>query len=125
MVLESWYYTRRVVQQYSRNSLQNSRELPTGCCWAPIPQKAAEEVLEAWNYTRAAGTEVVHVAATGFQGIPDCVARYKFPRIWRQLDLIPTAARGVDTNGLRHLYQGSVDDGKRLEYWCSKFTRGH
>ena len=24
---------------------------------------------------------------------------------------IPTAARGVDTNGLRHLYQGSVVDG--------------
>ena len=52
MVLESWYYTRRVVQQYSRNSLHNSREFLTGCCWAPIPQKAAEEVHEAWNYTR-------------------------------------------------------------------------
>ena len=23
-----------------------------GCCWLPIPQKAAEEVLEAWYYTR-------------------------------------------------------------------------
>ena len=45
VVLESWYYTRRVVQRYSR-------EFPTGCCWAPIPQKAAEKVLEAWNYTR-------------------------------------------------------------------------
>ena len=32
--------------------------------------------------------------------------------------LIPTAARGVDTNGLRHLYQVSVGDGKQLE-------RGH
>ena len=49
---ESWYYTRRVVQQYSRSLRHNSREFPTGCCWAPIPQKAAEEVLEAWNYTR-------------------------------------------------------------------------
>ena len=29
--------------------------------------------------------------------------------------LIPTAARGVDTNGLHHLYQGSVGDGKQLE----------
>ena len=52
MVLESWYYTRRVVQRYSRSSRHNSREFPTGCCWAPIPQKAAEEVLEAWYYTR-------------------------------------------------------------------------
>ena len=54
-----------------------------------IPQKAAEVVLEAWSYTRSAGiavvleswcytrktgTEVVHVAATGFQGIPGGVA---------------------------------------------------
>ena len=75
----------------------NSREFPTVYCWIQIPQKAAEEVLEAWNhtrrwngvvleawcYTRAAGAEVVHVAATGFQGVPDCVARYKFPRRWR------------------------------------------
>ena len=44
-------------------------------------------VLEAWCYTRAAGTEVAHVAVTGFQGIPDCVAWYKFPRRWRWLDL--------------------------------------
>ena len=86
MVLESWYYTRRGVQWYSRSSRHNSREFPTGCCWAPIPQKAAQEVLETWCYTRAAGTEVIHVAATGFQGIPDCVARYKFPKIWRRLN---------------------------------------
>ena len=52
MVLESWYDTKRVVQRYSRSSRHNSREFPTGCCWAPIPQKAAEEVLEAWYYTR-------------------------------------------------------------------------
>ena len=52
MVLESWYDTRRVVQRYSRSSWHNSREFPTGCCWSPIPQKAAEEVLEAWYCTR-------------------------------------------------------------------------
>ena len=68
-------------------------------------------VLEAWCYTRAARTEVIHVAATGFQGIPDCVARYKFPQNTATTESIPTAARGVDTNGLRHLYQGSVGDG--------------
>ena len=33
-------------------SRHNSREFSTGCCWSPIPQKAAEEVLEAWYYTR-------------------------------------------------------------------------
>ena len=79
----------------------------------PIPQKAAKEVLEAWNYTRhgwrgvleawyytrhgvgvvleawcyirAAGTEVVHGATAGS---------------------IPTAARGVDIQRRCHQYQG-------------------
>ena len=55
--------------------------------------------LEAWCYTRAAGTEVIHVAATWFQGIPDCVARYKFPQNMTTTASIPTAARGVDTMG--------------------------
>ena len=59
----------------------------------------------------AAGTEVIHVAATGFQGIPNCVARYKFPQNMATTGSIPTADRGVDTKGLRHLYQGSVVDG--------------
>ena len=68
-------------------------------------------VLEAWCYTRAAGTEVIHVAATGFQGIPDCVTRYKFPQNMATTGSIPTAARGVDTKGLRHQYQGSMVDG--------------
>ena len=30
----------------------NSREFPAVYHWIQIPQKAAEEVLEAWNYTR-------------------------------------------------------------------------
>ena len=92
MVLESRYYTRRVGQRYSRSLRHNSREFLTGYYWAPIPQKAAEEVLEAWYYTRhwcrggprglvlpdtgvgvvlgawcytkAAGTEVIHEAST-------------------------------------------------------------
>ena len=53
--------------------------------WRPgiTPDAGMGVVLEAWCYTRAAGAEVVHLAATGFQGIPDCVARYKFPRMWR------------------------------------------
>ena len=95
--------------------------------WRPgiTPDAGVGVVLEAWCYTRAAGTEVIHVAAAGFQGIPDCVARYKFPQNMATTESIPTAARGVDTNGLRHLYQGSVGDGKRLEYWFLKLTRGH
>ena len=84
MVLEAWYYTRH---------------------------SGVGVVLEAWCYTRAAGTEVIHVAATGFQGIPDCVARYKFPQNMATTGSIPMAARGVDTKGLRHLYLGSAVDG--------------
>ena len=44
------------------------------------PDAGIRVALVAWCYTMAAGPGVVHVAATGFQGIPDCVARYKFPR---------------------------------------------
>ena len=66
--------------------------------WRPgiTPDTGVGVVLEAWCYTRAAGTEVIHVAATGFQGIPDCVARYKFPQNVATTGSIPTAARGVD-----------------------------
>ena len=35
---------------------------------------------------------------------------------------IPTAARGVDTNGLHHLYQGSVGDGK---HWITGIHGSH
>ena len=81
-------------------SRHNSREFPTGCIWIHqfprrrqkrswgpgfTPDTGGEAVLEAWCYTRAAGTEVIHMAATGLQGIPDCIARYNFPRIWRRL----------------------------------------
>ena len=52
-----------------------------GWSWGPgiTPDTCVGVVLEAWCYTRAAGTDLIHVAAAGFQGIPDCVARYKFP----------------------------------------------
>ena len=78
----------------------DSREFPTGCSWIhQFPRRRQERswrpgftpdtgvgvVLEAWCYTRAAGTEVIHVAATRFQGIPDCIAQYNSPRIWRRL----------------------------------------
>ena len=77
-----------------RSTIPGNSQL--GVVGLPIPQKAAEEVLEAWYYTRhgrrvvleawyytrAAGTEVIHEAATGFQGIPDCIARYNSPRMW-------------------------------------------
>ena len=48
------------------------------------------EILEAWYYTRAAGTDVVHEVTTGW---------------------IPTAARGVDLRGAVIKYWGSVGDG--------------
>ena len=91
----------------------NSREFPTGCCWSPIPQKAAEEVLEAWYYTRhgrrvvleawyytrhccrsGPGGLVLHQDGWGrsdprggnwIPGNSDCIARYNSPRMWRRL----------------------------------------
>ena len=68
-------------------------------------------VLEAWCYTRAAGTEVIHVAATGFQGIPDCVARYNSPRMWRRLTQYQRLLGASISKGRCHQYQGSVGDG--------------
>ena len=50
-------------------------------------QGGAGGVLEAWYYTRAAGTDVIHGATTGW---------------------IPTAARGVDLQGVVIKYWGSV-----------------
>ena len=105
-----------------------------GVVGLPIPQKAEEEVLEAWYYTRhgrrvvleawyytrAAGTEVIHVAATGFQGSPDCIARYNSPRMWRRLAQYQRLLGGSISKGRCRHYQGSVVDGKRLVFWCSK-----
>ena len=124
MVLESWYDTRRVVQRYSRSSRHNSREFPTGCCWAPIPQKAAEEVLEAWYYTRhwrrvvleawyytrhwcrsGPGGLVLHQGGwdrsdpRGGNWIPGnsrLCSSVQFPQNVATTGSIPTAARGVD-----------------------------
>ena len=54
------------------------------------PDTGVGVVLEAWYYTRAAGTEVIHVATTGS---------------------ISTAARGVDIQGAVINTIGSVGDG--------------
>ena len=64
-------------------------------------QGSAGGVLEAWYYTRVAGTDVVHGVTTG---------------------LISTAARGVDIQGVVIKYWGSVGDGSDwytgvLVYW--------
>ena len=96
-------------------------------------------VLEAWNYTRrwcrsGPGDLVLHQGGwdrsdpRGGNWIPgnsQLCNSVQIPQNMATTESMPTAGRGVDTNGLRHLYQGSVGDGKRLEYWCSKFTRGH
>ena len=42
--------------------------------WSYTRSAGIAVVLESWCYTRKTGTEVVHVAATGFQGIPSGVA---------------------------------------------------
>ena len=104
----------------------NSREFPTWCRWIPIPQKAAEEVLEAWNHTRhwdrsGPGGLVLYQGGWSRSGprggdwIPGnsrLCSSVQIPQIVAMTRSIPTAARGVDTNGLCHLYQGSVGDGK-------------
>ena len=153
MVLESWYYTRRwssgspgirgtipgnsqqgvVGYQFPRRRQKRS--------WRPgiTPDAGVGVVLEAWYYTRrwsrgGPGGLVLHQGGwdrsdpRGGNWIPGnsrLCSSVQIPQIVAMTESIPTAARGVDTNGLRHLYQGSVGDGKRLEYWCSKFTRGH
>ena len=88
VVLESWCYTRKGFQRYSRRFAAQFQgyQFPRRRqkrSWRPgiTPDAGVEVVLKAWCYTRAAGTEMIHVVATGFQGIPDCVTRYKFPRI--------------------------------------------
>ena len=105
--------------------------------WRPgiTPDTGVGVVLEAWCYTRAAGTEVIHVAATGFQGIPDCIARYNSPRMWRRLAqyqrlLGASISKGAVINSrvawvtaatgmLVYWYTGI------LVYWYSKYTGGH
>ena len=42
--------------------------------WSFTRSAGIAVVLESWCYTRKTGTEVVHVAATGFQGIIGGVA---------------------------------------------------
>ena len=42
--------------------------------WSYTRSAGIAVVLESWCYTRKTGTEVVHVAVTGFQGIPGGVA---------------------------------------------------
>ena len=61
------------------------------------PDAGIGVVLEAWCYTRADGPEVVHVAATGFRGIPELCSSVQIPQTMVTVRSILTAARGVDT----------------------------
>ena len=134
MVLESWYDTKRVVQRYSRSSRHNSREFPTGCSWLPIPQKAAEEVLEAWYYTRhwcrsGPGGLVLHQGGWDRSDVGNWIPgnsrlySYNSPRMWRRLAQYQRLLGASISKGRCHQYQGSVGDGsERLVYWCSKYT---
>ena len=67
--------------------------------WSYTKSAGIAVVLESWCYTRKTGTEVVHVAATGFQGIPSGVALGTNSPTMATTRSIPIAARGVDTNG--------------------------
>ena len=80
--------------------------------WRPgiTPDTGVGVVLEAWCYTRAAGTEVIHMAATGFQGIPDCVARYNSPRMWRRLAQYQRLLGASISKGRCHQYLGDGSD---------------
>ena len=90
----------------------NSREFPAVYHWVQIPQKAAEEVLGAWNYTRRWNGGgpwglVLHQggwARSGPHGgdwIPGnsrLCSSVQIPQIMATARSIPAAARGVDTN---------------------------
>ena len=130
MVLGSWYYTRRwssgspgihgtipgnsqlgvVGYQFPRRRQKRS--------WRPgiTPGAGVGMILEARFCTRVAGTNVVQWIP-GNSRLSNSVL---IPQNMATTESIPTAARSVDTNGLRHLYQGSVGDGKRLEHGCVK-----
>ena len=134
MVLESWYYTRRwssgnpgirgtiprnsqlgvVGDQFPRRRQKRS--------WRPgiTPGTGERVILEARFCTRAAGMNVVH----WIPGNSRLSSSVLIPQNMATTESIPTAARGVNINGLRHLYQGSVGDGKRLEYGCVQLPRG-
>ena len=86
-VLEAWFFHQTRAEADPRGLV--------------LHQGSVGVVLEAWYYTRAAGTDVVHGATTGW---------------------IPTAARGVDLQGAVINTWGSVGDGSDwytggLVYW--------
>ena len=72
------------------------------------PDAGLGVVLEAWYYTRAADPR----GGGWIPGNSRLCSSVQIPQNVATTELIPTAARGVDTNGLCHLYQGSVGDGK-------------
>ena len=82
--------------------------------WRPgiIPGPGMRVVLEAWCYTRAGGPGVVHTAATRFQGIPELCSSVQIPQMKRWRDLYQKQQGALIPAGLRHLYQGSVGDGR-------------
>ena len=90
----------------------NSREFPAVYHWVQIPQKAAEEVLEAWNYTRRwnrGGPWGLVLYQAGWDRSGPCggdwipgnsrlCSSVRIPQTMAMTRFIPTAARGVDIN---------------------------
>ena len=79
-----------------------------------------EVILEAWCYTRAGGPGVVHTAATRFQRILELCSSVQIPQMKRWRDLYQKLQGALIPARLRHLYQGSVGDGRR----CSTGIQG-
>ena len=92
--------------------------------WRPgiIPGAGMGVVLEAWCYTRVGGPGVVHTAAARFQGIPELCSSVQIPQMKRWRDLYQKQQGALIPARLRHLYQGSVGDGRR---WITGIQGSH
>ena len=137
MVLESWCYTRKGFQRYSRRIAAQLQGIPSGVTlstnspeggkggagglelhqtlewvWSWRPGVTPGRVVQEWSTWRRLDS----------REFPNCVARYKFPRRRRRLDLYQQQQGSLIPAGLRHLYQGSVGDGKR---WITGIQGSH
>ena len=138
VVLESWCYTRKGVQRYSRRIAAQFQGIPSGVALgtnSPEGGRGGPWGLELHQARWNSGGPWVLVlyqedwdrsGPRGGDWIPRnsrrCSARYKFPRWWRRLDLYQQQQGALIPMGLRHLYQGSVGDGK---HWITVIQGSH
>ena len=103
MVLESWCYTRKGVQQYSRRNAAQFQGIPNGVSLDTNSPEGG----------RGGPGGLVLYQGDWIPGNSRLCSSVQIPQI------VAMTARGVDTNGLRHLYQGSVGDSK---HWIKVHT---